>query len=273
MMNEERLNLYFKRINWMPTNTEPTLSNLQTLQSHHTSTFPFENLNALLDIPILLDIDTLFHKMIIDKRGGYCYEQNVLFLKVLQSMNFKARGLTGRVLLSGDPYPRRTHMLILVEIDNKFYLSDVGFGSAAPCVPLSLTTDIIQATPYGNFKLTAKNEQFILHSNYNNNWKPLYMFDLEEQSQKDFEVGNWFTSTNHTAHFKDELILSYKTNKCRYTLDNNIFSSYCLDGQTTKETLLSSQSIRKVMTEVFNIKLNNLPGLDQKLEILINNNK
>lgn len=272
-MNKERLNLYFKRIEWKPTNINPTLSNLQALQRHHTFTFPFENLNALLDIPILLDIDTLFHKMVIDQRGGYCYEQNVLFLKVLKTMNYKARGLTGRVLLSGDKHPRRTHMLILIEIDNEFYISDVGFGSAAPCLPLSLTTDIIQNTPYGDFKLKAKNEQFILYSNYKNSWKPLYMFDLEEQHEEDFEVGNWFTSTNHIAHFKDELTLSYKTKTCRYTLDNNTFSCYYIDGQTTKEFLLSPQSIRKVMTDVFNIRLNNLPGLDKKLETLINNYK
>lgn len=272
-MTIDRLKQYYKRIEWTPDDNVPTLSNLRKLQRHHTFTFPFENLNALLDIPILLDTDSLFYKMVVDQRGGYCYEQNILFLEVLKAMNYKARGLTGRVLLSGDKHPRRTHMLILLEIDNEFYISDVGFGSAAPCVPLALQTDLVQKTPYSDFKIKAKNESFVLHSNYKNSWKPLYMFDLEEQYQEDFVVGNWFTSTNHIAHFKDELTFSYKTKDCRYTLDNNLFSIYCLDGSSTKELLQTPESIREVIKKFFKIKLNNLPGLDKKLKELIEKHK
>ena len=270
-MTDERLKQYFDRINYRK-GTEQTIQTLTLLQIRHSLTFPFENLNPFLDIPVLLDTDTLFSKMIVDHRGGYCYEHNLFFLSVLKKIKFDSRGLSGRVLESGREQPRRTHMLIITTLNEKPYISDVGFGSAAPCMPLLLDTDIVHQTPFGQYRFIYEGDGYILESGFNGKWRPLYYFDLQEQFHEDFEVGNWFTSTNVKAKFKNDLMVSIKTEKCRYTLDNTTLTSYKRDGNKETMVLVSKEEIRAVLNNIFKLKLNNLPGLDIKLQELIERN-
>lgn len=269
-MTKDQLSRYFKRIN-CEFITNPTLESLKKIQKQHAFTFPFENLNPLLDIPVLLDIDTLFNKMVLDNRGGYCYEQNILFLEILKTLGYNARGITGRVFTKTGEIRRRTHMLNLIEIDSVKYLSDVGFGSSAPYIPLELKTDKIQSTPSGEYRIVSfKNgDGYVLQSLFNSNWRSLYFFDLQKQFHEDFEVGNHYTSTYRFANFKNNLMLSISEENCRHTLDNNVFTTYYADGANHKETINSAEKIRELLIGVFKMKLHNLPGLDLKLKELI----
>ena len=118
---------YFDHIGF----TAKPVADLETLrQLHllHTLKIPFENLNPFLDTPVSLEFPDLIKKMIEDKRGGYCFEHNTLFLTVLREIGFKAKGLGARVLWNEDEnlITRRSHMLIAIEFDQKTYLADVG---------------------------------------------------------------------------------------------------------------------------------------------------
>lgn len=76
-----------------------TFDTLRDLHQHHIRAIPFETLAMLTRQPISLRLDDLRTKVIHDRRGGYCYELNLLFLDLLRTLGFEARGLTGRVLL------------------------------------------------------------------------------------------------------------------------------------------------------------------------------
>lgn len=53
-------------------------------------------------------------------RGGYCFEQNGVFERVLCELGFNVRSLLGRVVLSNPPaLPPRTHRLLLVELEGE----------------------------------------------------------------------------------------------------------------------------------------------------------
>lgn len=267
-MTQDQLDAYFRRINFTPP-AQPGLQALANLQWHHATAIPFENLNPLLGIPVLLDSDTLFHKIVTDQRGGYCFEQNVFFLEVLRSLGFNSRGLTGRVLEKERHLQHRTHMLILTELDGRRYISDVGFGSDAPCMPLLLDTAEEQKTRKGVYRLQPEENGYVLQDKYQDKWRRLYFFDLMEQYPTDFEVGNWYTSTYPTAGFRNHLVLSIKTEECRYTLYNNVLTAYYPDRPAEKKSFHSPEEIRKLMTGLFKIRLHNLPGLDKKLRELI----
>lgn len=268
-MNSIQLQHYFNRIK-IEFPAEINLQTLALIQEQHARSIPFENLNPLLDLPVLLDIDTLYNKMLIEKRGGYCYEQNVLFLAVLKALGYKARGLMGRVNEKQKGFLRRTHMLVLIEIDERFYISDVGFGSDAACVPLLLEADIEQKTPAGNYRfLTDEKCGYILQDDFNGKWRSLYCFDLVEQQHEDFEVGNWYTSTHPSVHFRTDLLVSIKADDRRYTLVNNILYTYIPGSETEKRVLISLNEMRNILTDVFGINLIGLPGLDIKLKELL----
>ena len=110
------LNHYFARINWSGA-AAVNIDTLRALHLKHNCTIPFENLDVLLPREIQLDDQSLEEKLVIARRGGYCFEQNGVFERVLRELGFNVRSLLGRVVLSNPPaLPPRTHRLLLAMI-------------------------------------------------------------------------------------------------------------------------------------------------------------
>ena len=104
--------LYLQRLGY-DTPPAPTLQTLRDLQLRHVCTFAFESLSTLLRQPVPIDLASVERKVLLDGRGGYCYELNQMFLALLQELGFDARGITGRVVMGGpaDARTARTHRL------------------------------------------------------------------------------------------------------------------------------------------------------------------
>ena len=71
--------LYLQRLGYAAP-PPPTLQTLQDLQLRHVCTFAFESLSTLLRLPVPIDLPSVEQKVLLDGRGGYCYELNQLFL-------------------------------------------------------------------------------------------------------------------------------------------------------------------------------------------------
>ncbi|HUZ60430.1 MAG TPA: arylamine N-acetyltransferase [Hanamia sp.] len=273
-MDKINLEAYFHRIGY---NAIP-LVNLQTLralQELHTQTIPFENLSPLFGIPVKLDIKSLQQKMITEKRGGYCFEQNNLFRDVLETIGFQVKCLEARVVFnnSSDRLPARTHMLLLVTLDENIFIVDVGFGGMTPTMPLLLKTGVRQETTLEPFRLIYDSDHYILEAFVQENWKPLYHFDLQQQFLIDYELKNWFVATNPASHFLTNLMISRTANECRYALMNNQFSVHNLKKGTEKKILITVKEFREVLEDTFLLSLPDHEDLDKKLEKLIEMNQ
>jgi len=177
----------------------------------HVCTFAFESLSTLLRLPVPIDLPSVEQKVLLDGRGGYCYELNQLFLELLQELGFDARGITGRVVMGGPPdaHTARTHRLSLVTVDGVRYICDVGFGGMVPSSPLRLDSEAIQATAHEPFRLTVKHGSYTLWADVGGEWRGLYVFDLQVQADIDYEIGNWYVSTHADSPFLGELMLAY----------------------------------------------------------------
>ena len=115
---------------------------LRELHLRHPQAIPFENLNPLLRWPVRLDTASLVRKLLDDRRGGYCFEQNLLFAHALYALGFRFRGLAARVVYNApsSAVTPRSHMLLVVDLGEEPILVDVGFGgltltARAPCAP------------------------------------------------------------------------------------------------------------------------------------------
>jgi N-hydroxyarylamine O-acetyltransferase len=130
---------YFERIGYSGP-SEPTLVLLRELHLRHTEHIAFENLDPLLGWPVRLDPASLEQKMVREKRGGYCFEQNGLFLHVLRELGFRVTGLAARVLWNQPETAEtaRSHMLLRIDLDEQSYIADVGFGVLTLTEPLLL---------------------------------------------------------------------------------------------------------------------------------------
>ena len=91
------LDAYFRRIGYSG-GAAADLHTLDALLRLHPQVIAFENLDPLLNVSPRLDAASLEHKLVRSGRGGYCYEQNLLFMHVLKALGFSVHGLGARVL-------------------------------------------------------------------------------------------------------------------------------------------------------------------------------
>ncbi len=128
---------WLKRIGYCGPTT-PTLETLIRLILAHSHSISYETLDIMLGRPPKLDVASLQSKMITGKRGGYCFEQNMLFREGLRSIGYRITSMQGRVVRGLEIDAQRTaiHMLLQVELPEGTYLADMGFGNLAPTYAL-----------------------------------------------------------------------------------------------------------------------------------------
>ncbi|MGH2645860.1 MAG: arylamine N-acetyltransferase family protein, partial [Chitinophagaceae bacterium] len=264
-MDDNTLRDYFKRIGYTG-GYNPVLETLQLLHEHHVQAIPFENLNSFSGLPVKLDLESLIQKLLYEERGGYCYEQNLLFWEILKTLGFQVKGLEARVLsdTSEENILPRTHMLLLVKLKSIFYTTDVGFGGLNPAIPLMLEPDIIQKGPHEDYRFLYKESNYALQVNIQNKWKPLYSFDLQEQFPSDYEVPNWYISCNPASKFVKDLMASRRAPTCRYTLNNNKFTIYHYGKDIEKHILSTVPQLKEILIDTFGLTLSTLAGLTLK---------
>jgi N-hydroxyarylamine O-acetyltransferase len=107
-----------------------TAAVLRDLQRAHLLAVPFENLDINpIGTPIVLSPDALFHKVVVRRRGGFCYELNGLFAIALEQLGFDVTRVAGQVSRGDGKFgPEFDHLALVVRVDGATHLADVGFG-------------------------------------------------------------------------------------------------------------------------------------------------
>ncbi|MEX5511623.1 arylamine N-acetyltransferase family protein [Pseudomonas paralactis] len=265
--------LYLQRLGYASP-PAPTLQTLRDLQLRHVCTFAFESLSTLMQVPVPIDLPSVAQKVLHQGRGGYCYELNQLFLALLQALGFDARGITGRVVIGGPPdaHTGRTHRLSLVTLDGVRYITDVGFGGMVPSSPLQLDNEAPQATAHEPFRLTHHQGSYTLWAQVGEEWRGLYVFDLQVQADIDYEIGNWYVSTHPGSPFVGQLKAALLAPGQRHTLANARYALHYLDRPSEKRTLESADELLGLLRDTFGIRLPDQPQLREAVERLIRMN-
>ena len=110
----------------------PTLETLQALIAAHSSAIAYESIDVLLDRPPKLDLTSLQDKMVAGGRGGYCFEQNMLFRGGLRSLGYKLASLQARVVrgLEIDAARPMLHMVLRVDLDEGSFLATLALETS-----------------------------------------------------------------------------------------------------------------------------------------------
>lgn len=231
-----------------------TLEGLAALQAAHIAAIPFEALDALTGEGIDIGAEAVAAKLIGRRRGGYCFEQNGLFLRALLALGFDAEGLIGRVRWmqpEDAPATPRTHMTVRVRLGGRPWLADVGFGAAVPPQPLALDQPgAAQPTRHETYRITARSAGYRVAAEIAGEWRTLY--DLEEAAAPaiDYEVGNWYTSQHPESHFRRQLIAARTTADARHGLRDNRLTIRRVDG-TADQHYLSADEIEAALRDIF----------------------
>lgn len=272
MSQKVNLNAYFERIGFAGS-IAPTLATLELLHALHPAVIPFENLNPLLGLPVALDLASVEKKLLAERRGGYCFEHNLLLMAVLRELDFTVRGLAARVVWTDPTAVDRppTHMLLAIDIGGATYMADVGFGGLTLTAPLKLKSDVEQPTPHETFRLTGGEPDWTLEAQIDGAWKPLYVFDAIEHSPDYYEAPNQWLSTDPASPFRTELRVALSPSGKRLALRNNRLTTHIVGEPSESRLLGSVAELREVLSGTFGIALPSVELLDPRLEVILAN--
>jgi len=261
------LDAYLHRIGWHGA-VAVDLATLRGLAMAHVAAIPFANLNPLLGLPVELDLATLQQKLVQQGRGGYCFEQNLLFEAVLRAIGFEVSGLIARVLWRHpeDAITPQTHMLLRVELAGESWLADVGFGGHVLTGALRLHPDIEQPTGHEPFRLLRRDAEWRMQSLAHGSWRTLYRFDLQPTPLVDYVVANHYVSTHSASRFVSNLMLGRTTADRRLGLFNYEFTVRRSGHEPERRNLRDVSELRHVVEHEFLLRIPAGADIDRRLE-------
>lgn len=247
---------YFDRIGYDGPK-EPTLEVLASLHRLHPQAIPFENLDPFQHNLVDLDPGAIQRKLIDSRRGGYCFEHNLLFMAVLEALGFSVTGLAARVLWNQpqNAVTPRSHVLIKVDLADRSWLADVGFGGLTMTAPLLLELEQEQKTPHEAFRITAAGDYFHMQADVGGAWQSFYRFDLTEQFPVDYAISNYFLCTNPASHFRTTLIAARTLPDGRLALMNHRFTARHLDGRVERRDMTDAAELSDLLQTEFGISI------------------
>lgn len=204
------LEQYLARIGYQPAGA-PSVQQLHELTRAHVQSIPFENLDVLAGKPISLEPAAVFDKLVSRRRGGYCFEHNGLFIRVLNALGYRAYPMGARVRLrctERSEIPPLTHLFVRVELDGQQWLTDVGFGGFSLTAALLWQEDLEQKTPHEPRRLVREGDRWFHQVWHEGDWLDAYEFNGEPMHVADQKMGNWYSCTHPDSTFMGQRIMA-----------------------------------------------------------------
>jgi N-hydroxyarylamine O-acetyltransferase len=252
-MDERELSEYFARIGYSG-DRAPTAATLAALHRAHLAAVPFENLDLHSGRPIVLEPAALFAKIVDERRGGFCYEQNGLFAEVLTALGFEVALLSARVANhEGGWSPAFDHLTLLVTAGGR-WLADVGFGRSFH-EPLLL--DVPRESEAEGLYYRAVEDDLGVRVESRAPGgapKPEYAFDLAPHLLSEFVPRCRFHETSPESHFQQNIVCSRPTPRGRVTVTGRALI-VVEDGVRRETPLADRAAVTSALAEHFEIRL------------------
>jgi N-hydroxyarylamine O-acetyltransferase len=236
----------------------PTLDTLRGLVDAHSRAISYESIDVLLDRPPKLDLGSLQRKMIAGRRGGYCFEQNMLFRGGLRSLGFHVTSLQARVVrgLAIDAPRPMLHMILQVNLPEGPFLADVGFGNLAPTAPLLMSADLEQDTPHEVVRFIRMGDELTLQSRLGDRWEHIYRVVPLPRVDTEYEICNWYTASHPDSPYRSNLIAARPgSGRTRITLFNARLNVRHDNGKVERRNLAGKDEYSEVLATTFGLVL------------------
>ena len=251
------IRLYLERIQFTAP-VRPDVQSLNRLQHTHLLHVPFENLDIGLKTAIRLEEEALWDKIVLHKRGGFCYELNGLFARLLQEIGFDVTYLNARVYnREGRLGINFDHLALLVRAPGQSgqYLVDVGFGDSFN-EPLPLAGPEIQDQGLRAYRIERLQEGYaIWQRNYDGSWERHYFFDLQpHRFPEEYRPACMYHQTSPRSSFTRGNIVSRATPEGRVSLEDG-WLILTRNGKRTERAVTSGEQYQALLFQYFGIML------------------
>lgn len=229
---------YLKRIGFEGT-PKIDIDTLARLQYQHLHTVPYENIDILNKKRISMEISDIYKKIVIQNRGGYCFELNGLFGWLLSEIGFDVTHLMGRFLRGESSIPMRRHRVLKIKLNDKEYLCDVGVGGLVPFKPIEMKAGIENKMRDENYKLSKDSFLgWVLNEMHEGIWRNLYSFTEEPQLDIDFVMPSFYCEFSDDSIFNKTTMAAIRTEDGRYSIADKEFKIFT--GSEVKTFTLST---------------------------------
>ncbi|MFB6176807.1 MAG: arylamine N-acetyltransferase [Halobaculum sp.] len=221
---------------------------LERLQRAHLTSVPFETFSITGDPfgewdgpGVTLSTDALFEKIVVDERGGYCFELNGLFTDLLRGLGYDADRAAAMVLSDdGDPSPPANHHTVVVDLDRR-YVADVGTGNPKTRTPVPLDGETVRddlGTAWRVVESDRPDSAFLLQYRRADaaEWADRYVFDDVDRELSYFAATCEYLSTAPESPFVDDPTISVGTDDGSLELTTDSFTRI-EDGEETTTTV------------------------------------
>jgi len=259
-----RLQHYLDRIKYAG-NVEPSFATLAALQEAHVCSVAFENLDVQLGRPLSICIEEAYEKIVVNSRGGWCYEQNGLFGWALSEVGFDVSRIAASVMRDQRrKASEASHLCLLVTSPKSKtkYLADVGFGGSM-IRPIALMEDQHHQPP---FKLGLER----LDDRYWRFWESLgdgkFTFDFTEEPACESSLAekSAFLQTDSSSGFVLNLVAQLRSRDRHCMLRGRVFSE-AKQGAIKSKTVDSPEALVSILSSKFHLDVHNVAGLWPKI--------
>jgi N-hydroxyarylamine O-acetyltransferase len=234
---------------------KPDLGFLSEVIRRHAAQFAFSSVGPLLGNDLPLDVESLYQRIVVKRRGGYCFEQNGLMYALLMELGFDVRLYLARVIYNEDIHPGLTHRITLVEIDGRKYIADVGFGPLGPQRPVCMSGEESHEN-FRVFRVEARQQgELHLQTLKDGEFYSLYKFELCRYGPADCEVGHFYSHKNPGATFVNHLVVSKIYDHEVLSLRNHEYSVITASGKQT-HAITDSMHLHQILNSRFDIMVN-----------------
>ena len=248
----------FERLG-LPEDTEVSLTYdfLCELQRRWVLSVPYENLDILSGIPISLDPEQLYGKLILRRRGGYCFESNCLLSHILKQLGFRVKDYLARFLRGESGIPVRRHRVLAVTAEGATYICDVGVGQIAPRCPVKLEEGIVQEQCGEKYRFLRHATLGWVLEEYHarDGWRALFAFTEEEQLEIDFIQPSFYCEHHPDSPFNKSVMVAIKTPDGRKTVSGREYKVFRGSELLSLEENLSDARLSEILKTEFGISL------------------
>ena len=245
---------YLARLGLTSEDVTHDASFLSRLQYAHVTRVPYENLDILDGIPLSLDADALFDKIVTRHRGGYCFEVNGALCALLSELGFTVKSRLARFWRGESGIPMRRHRVLIVSLADGDYLCDVGIGQSAPRYPLKLEEGVRQEQFGEIYRITRDARWGTMVSDLHDGaWRDFYSFFDEDEEETDFIMPSFWCEQHPDSPFRKGLMLAIKTDTGRRAINGRDYKEFEGDTLTYIEENVSDERLEVLLRERFGI--------------------
>lgn len=230
-----------------------SFEDLSNIMYAMAQTVPFENLNILEKNFKEISKENLKEKILVNNRGGLCYELNPTMYYFLKDSGFDVHLVSGTVYNAANSIwaVDSGHIATVLTHHNELYLIEVGFGSYLPLAPVPFSGEVIHSatgdyrirkemTEKGNYILEMRKNNEFLDQSSADDWTLGYAFYIEEVDEEKANTAQKIIVEHEGSPFNKVPLIVKLTEDGHASLTKDSLT-VAKNGKKTKETVTDMQ--------------------------------